>query len=74
VLLTALGGCATNPVSGKTEAAFMSEEKEIDIGRKMDPEIRKQYGVYDSRSARSLPDSVTGPSCSTASRCWTHQT
>ncbi len=47
VLLFALAGCATNPVSGKKEAAFMSEEKEIEIGRKVDSEIRKQYGVYD---------------------------
>lgn len=48
LLLTAsLQGCATNPVSGKKQVVLMSEEKEISLGREMDPEIRKQYGAYE---------------------------
>ena len=49
VLLLATGthGCTTNPVSGKKQPSLMSEEREIATGRKFDPKIRKQYGVYD---------------------------
>ncbi len=48
LLAAALSACATNPASGKKQAALMSEERELEIGRELDPEIRKQYGVYDS--------------------------
>ena len=47
LLITALPGCAVNPVSGKKQVVLMSEEKEISLGRQMDPEIRKEYGVYE---------------------------
>ncbi|MDX1489168.1 MAG: hypothetical protein R3268_13245, partial [Acidiferrobacterales bacterium] len=48
LLLTAfLPGCATNPVSGKKQVVLMSEEKEISLGREIDPEIRKEYGAYE---------------------------
>lgn len=39
--------CAKNPVTGKKQPAFMSEDTEIEIGRRYDPKIRSQYGVYD---------------------------
>ncbi len=44
-LITAIG-CAVNPVTQRTEFVMMSEAQEIDVGRRMDPEIKKQYGVY----------------------------
>ncbi|MFQ5935936.1 MAG: M48 family metalloprotease [Acidiferrobacterales bacterium] len=47
LLIATVQGCATNPVSGEKEVALMSEEKEIEVGREMDPQVRKQYGVYD---------------------------
>ncbi len=47
LLAPVIHGCTTNPVSGKKQPTLMSEEHEIAIGRKFDPEIRKQYGVYD---------------------------
>ena len=47
LLATAIHGCAINPVSGKKQPSLMSEEREIAIGRKFDPKIRKRYGVYD---------------------------
>jgi predicted Zn-dependent protease len=55
--LLALSGCATNPVSGKKEAVLMSEQKEIEIGRELNPEVRKRYGVYDNHA---LQDYVQG--------------
>lgn len=47
LLATGIHGCSTNPVSGKKQASLMSEEREIATGRKFDPRVRKQYGVYD---------------------------
>lgn len=55
LLLTA---CATNPVSGKKQAAFMSEDKEIEIGREFDPKIRQQYGVYDDAALQAYVQKV----------------
>jgi predicted Zn-dependent protease len=42
---TALGGCTTNPATGsRSFTAFMSPEKEIEVGRDEHPKILKQYG------------------------------
>jgi predicted Zn-dependent protease len=41
-----VAACAINPVSGEKEFVLMSEEQEIDLGRKNDPQIRREYGVY----------------------------
>jgi predicted Zn-dependent protease len=40
-------GCATNPVSGKTDLAFMSQEQEKKIGQQMHVQITQTMGVYD---------------------------
>ncbi len=58
LLPTMLTGCATNPVSGKKEVALMSEEKEITVGRQADPEIRKEYGVYDDAKLQAYVQRV----------------
>jgi predicted Zn-dependent protease len=58
LLAIVLPGCATNPVSGKKEVALMSEEKEIAAGRQADPEIRKQYGVYDNAKLQAYVQRV----------------
>ena len=42
-----LANCATNPVTGESGFAVMSESEEIQTGRTEDPKVRKQYGVYD---------------------------
>ncbi len=42
-----LHSCAENPVTGKKQPAFMSEHREIEIGRIYDPRVRQEYGVYD---------------------------
>ena len=41
-----LTACATNPATGKREISFMSEDKEIAIGRELDQEVRQQMGLY----------------------------
>ena len=50
VLLALLfaAGCSTNPVTGKSEFAWVSEQQEIDIGEQMYlPMQQMQGGVYD---------------------------
>ena len=42
-----LPSCAINPVTGKKEVMFMSEEQEIAIGREADPQIVSMYGHYE---------------------------
>ena len=43
----ALGACATNPVTGESDFALVSEDQEIEQGREYHPQIIKTYGVYD---------------------------
>jgi predicted Zn-dependent protease len=40
------GGCATNPVTGKSDVVTMSAAQEVEIGRKMHPQILQEYGRY----------------------------
>jgi predicted Zn-dependent protease len=42
----AAGGCATNPVTGKSDVVMMSEAQEIELGRKAHPQVLQQYGRY----------------------------
>ena len=42
-----LSGCAANPVTGKQDFVLMSEEQEINLGRKAHKQILQQYSVYD---------------------------
>ena len=46
LLSTAQFGCSTNPVTGKQQLSFMSEDQEVAIGRKTDPQIVTQFGEY----------------------------
>ncbi len=42
--------CALNPVTGRHELMLLSESDEINLGRKTDDQIIKEYGLYeDSR-------------------------
>jgi predicted Zn-dependent protease len=44
--LALAAGCATNPVTGKADVVTMSAAQEVEIGRKMHPQILQQYGRY----------------------------
>ena len=37
-------GCATNPVSKRSEFVLMSEEQELALGRQMHAEVLQEYG------------------------------
>lgn len=39
--------CARNPVTGKKELMLISEKAEINMGRGIDEEIRREYGLYE---------------------------
>ncbi len=51
-LVSALSGCATNPVSGGSDFVLMSEQQELALGRKEHPNIVKKYGAYDDAALK----------------------
>ena len=49
LLFATLGySCAVNPVTGKKEISFMSEEKELALGKQYDPSIVASFGLYEN--------------------------
>ena len=58
VLPIGLYGCATNPVTQKQQFVLLSEEQELAIGKKMDPQIIKEYGLYDDPELQSYVDMI----------------
>ena len=57
-LLLALAACATNPATGKRELSLMSEAQEIELGRQMDVEIRREMGLYADPELQSYVEEV----------------
>ena len=57
-VLAALGGCATNPVTGGTDIVTMSEAQEIELGREMHPQILQQYGRFDDEQLQQYVSEV----------------
>jgi predicted Zn-dependent protease len=47
IVVASLAACATNPVTGERELSLMSEAQEVQTGRQLDPEVRRQMGVYN---------------------------
>jgi len=56
--VAAVGGCATNPVTGGTDIVTISEAQEIEIGRKTHPQILQQYGRYDDEALQQYVNEV----------------
>ncbi|HEX2113791.1 MAG TPA: M48 family metalloprotease [Alphaproteobacteria bacterium] len=56
----ALGGCTTNPATGgQSFTAFMSQEKELEVGRDEHPKILKQFGgELDDPKLRAYVDGI----------------
>jgi predicted Zn-dependent protease len=55
--LAVVSGCATNPVTGKSDVVTISAAQEVEIGRKMHPQVLQQYGRYADEELQSY---VTG--------------
>ena len=54
----ALTHCATNPVTGNPNFVMMSESREVQAGRREDPKVRKEYGVYDDPALQAYVNDV----------------
>ena len=48
LMVIATTACATNPVTGKKEISLMSEAQEVQLGQQMDPEVKREMGVYEA--------------------------
>jgi predicted Zn-dependent protease len=57
-LVVAVFGCATNPVTGKSELSFVSESQEIAAGQQSEAAIEQEFGYYEHRGWASRVDSV----------------
>ena len=68
VTITVVGGCATNPVTGDKDVVLMSEAQELEIGRKMHPQILRQYGRYDDEVLQQYVSAVGQRIASTSHR------
>ncbi|TRX74699.1 M48 family metalloprotease [Pseudomonas mangiferae] len=46
LMSAALGGCATNPVTGRSDFVMMSEQQELDMGRRYSQQVAKESPPY----------------------------
>ena len=49
-----LASCAKNPVTGKREVMFMSEQQEVALGKQYDPTIVASYGLYEDEKLQKF--------------------
>lgn len=42
-----IASCAANPVTGRQDFMLISESEEIEMGRKVDASVTREYGLYD---------------------------
>ncbi len=49
-LVVLVPGCAINPVTGKKQLVFMSEEQEIALGKNYDPQVVATFGLYENEA------------------------
>jgi predicted Zn-dependent protease len=55
---TVATACATNPATGNKEFSLMSEAQEIDLGRQMDVEVRREMGIYNDPELQRYVETV----------------
>jgi len=58
VLALTIAACATNPATGKKEFSLMSEAQEIELGKSMDGEVRREMGLYEDAELQRYVESV----------------
>jgi len=56
--LVAAGGCATNPVTGRSQLALISEQQEIALGKQSHQEILATMGTYDDPELQAYVDRI----------------
>jgi predicted Zn-dependent protease len=57
-LVLTIAACATNPATGKKEFSLMSEAQEIELGKNMDGEVRREMGVYEDAELQRYVETV----------------
>jgi predicted Zn-dependent protease len=58
LIAAASGGCATNPVTGKTDVVTMTAEQEVAIGRELHPKTLQQFGRYDDEALQGYVNEI----------------
>jgi predicted Zn-dependent protease len=53
-LVALVSTCSRNPVTGKKQLSFMSEEKEIALGKQSDPSVVASFGLYENPKIQSF--------------------
>ena len=61
LLSLALAACATNPVTGKSELAVISESQELALGAEAHAAILQEYGYYADPDLQAYVDAVGQP-------------
>ena len=51
-------GCSVNPVTGKRQLNFYSEEDEVELGREAHPSIVAQYGEMDDAEIQEYVNDI----------------
>src|SRR3989442_15938224 len=51
-------GCATNPVTGRSQFTLVSQQQELTIGKEGYPAVLNEYGAYDHARVAAYVDSV----------------
>jgi len=54
IAAAAIFGCSVNPVTGKKEIVFMSQEKEIALGAESHPSIVATMGLYEDKKLQAF--------------------
>ncbi len=57
VIIAVIYACAINPVTGKKQISFMSEAREIAMGKESDPAIVAQFGLYENEEIQQFIES-----------------
>ena len=57
-VLVGAGSCATNPVTGKSQLALISEQQEIELGRQSHQEVLATMGAYDDPDLQAYVDRI----------------
>jgi len=58
LVILLLAGCATNPVTGKSELALVSESQEIQMGQQAAEEAKATYGLVDNPALQQYVSSI----------------
>lgn len=63
-----LSGCATNPATGEADFVFMSETREIEIGREMHEKLMASEAVYEDEKLHAYVNEIGQKLASNADR------